>query len=208
MKKIGEKINIFDEYGVQVEAQIKLNNNLSGDSKLLRGLARLRNGSYVLMWEDEWDHQICTSFIDEETALQEILKSGNTSLLQEERFMDLHKLLNNEWEDEEETEMKINGAELINVYDLDENEVVIGRVRPTDNLKLDNEVLSIGLTRLKNGKFVLVREVEGGNYIAKLVDAWDALQMILQRGKDYLLDEPKFHDLKFLYNETIEQEWE
>lgn len=57
------------------------------------GIARLESGDYVLIhgtqWQGERNH---AEVIDAERAVQEILKSGNSTLFDEERFSELGEL--------------------------------------------------------------------------------------------------------------------
>jgi len=94
-------INVFDENGnviAQVEGNYNLDwwdgsNHTCGSTGRHKGLTRLKDGQYVLIhgtqWQGERDH---AELITPNEALQEILRSGNEKLLDEDRFQDLEKL--------------------------------------------------------------------------------------------------------------------
>lgn len=97
-------VNVYDEDG-EIIAEVKYNSNLdywdgrnmtSGSTGRHKGITRLKDGRYVLIhgtqWQGEKDH---AGIITPETALQEILRSGNTGLLDEEKFKELKELQNN-----------------------------------------------------------------------------------------------------------------
>jgi hypothetical protein len=93
-------VSVYD--GEKVIAQVEYNNNLDywdgrnwtcGSVGHHKGLTKLKDGRYVLIygtqWQGERDYAIVVS---SEDALQEILKSNNTELLEEERFRELKEL--------------------------------------------------------------------------------------------------------------------
>ncbi|WP_097034507.1 hypothetical protein [Clostridium tertium] len=58
-----------------------------------KGLTKLRNGNFVLIRTSNWsDSPDYAEIISDGQALQEILNSGNTELLEEKRFIKLKKL--------------------------------------------------------------------------------------------------------------------
>ena len=58
-----------------------------------KGLTKLRDGRYVLIHGTDWQgEKDWTEIISPEQALQEILKSGNTELLDTKKFAGLKKL--------------------------------------------------------------------------------------------------------------------
>ncbi len=94
-------VNVYDDYR-NVVARVKYNQNLdyfdgsnfsNGGLGRHKGLTKLKNGSYILIhgtdWQGERDYAIIVS---PEHALQEILKSNNEYLLEEERFSELREL--------------------------------------------------------------------------------------------------------------------
>jgi len=96
-------VNVYDEDG-EIIAEVKYNSNLdywdgrnmtSGSTGRHKGITRLKDGRYVLIngtqWQGEKDH---AGIITPEMALQEILRSGNTGLLDEEKFKELKELQN------------------------------------------------------------------------------------------------------------------
>jgi len=93
-------VNVYD--GNDVVARVKRSTNLDywdgsnwtcGSTGRHKGLTRLKDGRYVLIhstqWQGEQDH---AEIISAEEALQEVLKSGDTDLLEEKRFAELKEL--------------------------------------------------------------------------------------------------------------------
>lgn len=66
-----------------------------------------------------------------------------------------------------------------------------------------------GLTRLKNGSYVLIRGTQWQNErdSAEIISANQALQEILQAGVYELFNEPMFEELKELYEKNVANEW-
>lgn len=95
-------IPVYNNEG-EIIAEVKYNSNLdywdgrnytSGSTGRHKGLARLTDGRYVLIYGTQWqgERHRC-EIITPEQALQEILRSGNTDLLQD--FPDLQELKEN-----------------------------------------------------------------------------------------------------------------
>lgn len=95
------RVNVLDENG-QVVGRVRYNNNLDwwdgnnwtcGAVGKHKGLTKLKDGRYVLIhgtqWRGEKDY---AEIISQEEALQEILQSGNTDLLNTEKFAELKEL--------------------------------------------------------------------------------------------------------------------
>jgi hypothetical protein len=68
--------------------------------------------------------------------------------------------------------------------------------------------LHLGITKLKNGQFVLIHgtDWQGGKDRAEVISNEEALQEILKAGANSLLEEEKFAELKELYDKTMIQE--
>ena len=71
-----------------------------------KGLTKLRDGRYVLIHGTDWQgEKDWAEIISPEQALQEILKSGNTELLETKRFYELKQLYQKlELEDDDDLE--------------------------------------------------------------------------------------------------------
>jgi predicted RNase H-related nuclease YkuK (DUF458 family) len=71
-----------------------------------KGLTKLRDGRYVLIHGTDWQgEKDWAEIISPEQALQEILKSGNTELLETKKFYELKQLYQNlELEDDDDLE--------------------------------------------------------------------------------------------------------
>lgn len=105
---------------------------------------------------------------------------------------------------------------MVNVYD---GYDVIARVQYNNNLDYWNGHdwtnggvgRHKGLTRLKNGRYVLIHgtQWQGERDYAEIITANQALQEILHAGRLELLEEPRFKELKELYEaKYANQEWE
>lgn len=104
---------------------------------------------------------------------------------------------------------------MINVYD--DNNIIIGRVNYSTNLDFyDGRNFTCGsvgehkgLTKLRNGKFVLIRTSnwrDSPDY-AEIISDGQALQEILNSGNTKLLEEKRFTKLKKLYEEMLNSEF-
>lgn len=91
-----------DEYGEDVIAVVNYNDNLdfwdgnnrsSGSTGRHKGLTRLETGEYILIHGTQWQGESDTAeIISAKRALKEILSSGNTQLLDLEKFAELKAL--------------------------------------------------------------------------------------------------------------------
>lgn len=105
---------------------------------------------------------------------------------------------------------------MINVFD--SNGDVIGRVASNTNLdRWDGNNYTSGstgrhkgLTRLADGRYVLIHTTQwqGESDHAVTIAAEQALQEVLAADNIDLLDEPKFVDLKALWEQTLVKEME
>lgn len=104
---------------------------------------------------------------------------------------------------------------MINVYD-DDNKI-IGRVNYSTNLDFyDGHNFTCGspgkhegLTKLRNGQFVLISTSnwQDSKDYAKIISDNQALQKILKSGNLELLEEKRFIKLKKLYEEILNSEF-
>lgn len=101
MAKKQYRVNVYDEEG-EVIARVRYNENLdywngrnwqNGGMGRHKGITKLKDGRYVLIhgtdWQGERDY---AEIISAKQALQEILKSGNSELLDTKKFAELKKL--------------------------------------------------------------------------------------------------------------------
>lgn len=105
---------------------------------------------------------------------------------------------------------------MINVFD--SNGEIIGRVASNANLdRWDGNNFTSGstgrhkgITRLADGRYVLIHTTQwqGEQDHAETITAEQALQEILAADSEQLLDEPKFADLKELWEQTLVGEME
>lgn len=94
-------VNVYDDDGTVV-ARVKYSDNLDywdgnnrtcGSTGRHKGLTKLRDGRYVLIHGTQWQgEKDSAEIITAEEALQEILSSGNTDLLDEKRFAELKEM--------------------------------------------------------------------------------------------------------------------
>jgi hypothetical protein len=110
------RINVYeDEYSNKIIARVRYNSNLdywdgrnwsNGGVGLHKGLTKLKDGRYVLIYGTNWQgDKDCGTIISKEDALQEILKSQNFELLKMKKWKDLKKLYDEKYsnlEDDEE----------------------------------------------------------------------------------------------------------
>jgi hypothetical protein len=105
-------VNVYGENG-SVIARVKYISNLdywdghnwtSGSMGHHSGVAKLRDGRFVLIHGSDWESdRNSAEIITEKEALDVILRSGNTDLLDDKRFSEL-KRLESEMVQEEEAE--------------------------------------------------------------------------------------------------------
>lgn len=80
-------------------------NFTNGGTGRHKGIAKLKNGQYVIINGTQWQGEKDTAYIvTDEEALQEILKSGNSELLETKKFKNLKKLMENNLIEEMEEE--------------------------------------------------------------------------------------------------------
>ena len=104
MQKQEYRINVYDgePMGGQVVARVRYNQDLdywdgsnwsNGGMGMHKGITRLKDGRYVIIIGSQWQGAKDYGYIvTPEEALQEILRSGNTELLESKRFAELKKL--------------------------------------------------------------------------------------------------------------------
>jgi hypothetical protein len=103
MAKKEYRVNVYaDEFMEEVIARVRYNQNLDfwdgrnftcGSTGRHKGLTKLKDGRYVLIHGTQWQgEKDWAEIISPEQALQEILKSGNTELLDTKKFAELKKL--------------------------------------------------------------------------------------------------------------------
>ena len=100
MGKKQYRVNVYEDG--DVIARVRYNQNLdywdgrnwtNGGVGRHKGLTKLRDGRYVLIHGTQWQgEKDWAEIISPEQALQEILKSGNTELLDIKKFAELKKL--------------------------------------------------------------------------------------------------------------------
>jgi hypothetical protein len=117
MAKKEYRVNVYeDEFMEKVIARVRYNQNLDfwdgrnftcGSTGRHKGLTRLKDGRYVLIygtqWQGEKDYAIV---ISAEQALQEILKSGNLDLLETKKFRELKKMYEQQMAVEEDDDLE------------------------------------------------------------------------------------------------------
>ena len=104
---------------------------------------------------------------------------------------------------------------MVNIYD--ENNNIIGKVNYSENLDFyDGRNLSCGsvgyhqgLTKLKNGEFVLIHgsNWQGDKDYAEIITPEEALQEILKSENIKLLEEKRFGKLKKLYHQFLKSDF-
>ena len=100
MAKKEYRVNVYEDG--EVIARVRYNQNLdywdgrnwqNGGVGYHKGLTKLKDGRYVLIHGTDWQgEKDWAEIISPEQALQEILKSGNTELLETKKFAELKKL--------------------------------------------------------------------------------------------------------------------
>lgn len=98
---MSNKVNVYDE-NANIIARVNYNENLDywdgrnhtcGSTGKHKGLTRLKNGDFVLIYGSQWQgDRDSAEIITKEQALQEILKSGNDSLLEKFNLNDKNLL--------------------------------------------------------------------------------------------------------------------
>jgi len=100
MAKKEYRVNVYD--GHDVVARVRYNANLdhwdgrnwtSGGTGRHKGITKLKDGRYVLIYGTQWQGESDRAeIINKEQALQEILHSGNAELLDTVKFKELKEL--------------------------------------------------------------------------------------------------------------------
>jgi hypothetical protein len=109
------RINVYeDEYSNEIIARVRYNSNLdywdgrnwsNGGVGLHKGLTKLKDGRYVLIYGTNWQgDKDYGTIISKEDALQEILKSQNLELLKMKKWKDLKILYEEKFQDLENLE--------------------------------------------------------------------------------------------------------
>ena len=112
MAKKQYRVNVYENQDVIARVRYKQNldywdgrNWTNGGTGRHKGLTKLRDGRYVLIHGTNWQgEKDWAEIISPEQALQEILKSGNTDLLETKKFAELKKLYEQQMIEEEEEE--------------------------------------------------------------------------------------------------------
>jgi hypothetical protein len=103
-RKSEYRVNVYEgpEYRERVVARVRYNNALdywdgsnwtNGGTGMHKGITKLKDGRYVVIIGSQWQGARDYGYIvTPEEALQEILRSGNTELLESKRFAELKKL--------------------------------------------------------------------------------------------------------------------
>lgn len=103
-RKSEYRVNVYEgpEYRERIVARVRYNNLLdywdgsnwtNGGVGMHKGITKLKDGRYVIIIGSQWQGARDYGYIvTPEEALQEILLSGNTELLESERFAELKKL--------------------------------------------------------------------------------------------------------------------
>ena len=108
------RVNVYDENG-DVIARVRYNSCLdywdgrnwqNGGMGRHKGITKLKDGRYVIIIGTDWQGERDYAYVvDADEALQEILKSGNTELLETKKFYELKQLYQNlELEDDDDLE--------------------------------------------------------------------------------------------------------
>lgn len=112
------KVNVYDEDGSAV-ARVEYNEKLdfwdgrnwtSGSAGYHEGITKLRDGSFVLIHGSQWQNDRSSAeIVTPETALDAILRSGNTNILEEKKFSELKTLMETSMREEEPDEPEQSG---------------------------------------------------------------------------------------------------
>ena len=111
------KVNVYEREGYErrIIARVEYNNNLdlwdgrnmcNGGAGRHKGITKLRDGRFVIIDGTDWQGETTTAYIvSDREALEEILESGNTWLLESKKFSSLKDMsleLDNMEEDDKE----------------------------------------------------------------------------------------------------------
>jgi hypothetical protein len=104
-------VNVYNDYN-KIIGRVNYSENLdclyngnfqNGGVGLHKGLAKLKNGNYVLIYGSNWQgDRDYAKIISKTDALDEIIESKNLSLLDEPRFKELKDLYDSLYSDCEE----------------------------------------------------------------------------------------------------------
>ncbi|MBT9168971.1 MAG: hypothetical protein DDT19_02323 [Syntrophomonadaceae bacterium] len=104
MAKTEHRVNVYagEEYREEIIARVRYNDNLdywtgsnwqNGEVGMHKGLTKLKDGRYVIIIGSQWQGARDYAYVvSAEEALREIVRSGNTKLLETEKFTELKKL--------------------------------------------------------------------------------------------------------------------
>lgn len=106
------KVNVYDDESVvaRVEYNEKLDfwdgsNWTSGSTGRHLGITKLRDGRFVLIHGSQWQSERSSAeVVSAETALDAILRSGNTAILEEKKFKELKELMKTSMSEEDPDE--------------------------------------------------------------------------------------------------------
>ena len=114
MAKTEYRINVYEgeEFREQVIARVRYNQDLdywdgnnmtNGGTGMHKGITKLKDGRYVIIIGSQWQGSKDYAYVvSPEEALQEILKSGNSQLLDTKKFRELKELHDESLIEEEE----------------------------------------------------------------------------------------------------------
>ena len=117
MAKKEYRVNVYaDEFMEEVIARVRYNQNLdywngrnwqNGGMGRHKGITKLKDGRYVIIIGTDWQGERDYAYVvDADEALQEILRSGNTELLETKKFVELKRLYEEKYllEDDDDLE--------------------------------------------------------------------------------------------------------
>ena len=114
MEKSEHRVNVYDgeEYREQIIARVRYNSVLdhwdgsnwtSGGTGMHKGITKLKDGRYVIIIGSQWQGSTDYAYIvSPEEAVQEILKSGNSEILEWKKFAELKEVYEQMMVDEED----------------------------------------------------------------------------------------------------------
>ena len=112
-RKSEYRVNVYEgpEYRERVIARVRYNNLLdywdgsnwtNGGMGMHKGITKLKDGRYVIIIGSQWQGARDYGYIvSPEEALQEILQSGNTELLELKKFKELKQVYEKDLIDED-----------------------------------------------------------------------------------------------------------
>ena len=112
------KVNVYND-SENVVARVEYNEKLdywdgrnwtAGSTGRHLGITKLRDGSFVLIHGSQWESERRSAeTVSPETALDAILRSGNTAILEEKKFAELKELMETSLSEEEPDEPEESG---------------------------------------------------------------------------------------------------